>query len=76
MYAMKDFKYWLFTVIILLFNCPSINATNIVTYVVSDSIECASEKLKRYLSPHDTPTVDMTKAPEKGAFAYSLSCLV
>ncbi len=30
----------------------------------------------KYLSPHDTPTVDMTKAPEKGAFAYSLSCLV
>ncbi len=29
-----------------------------------------------YLSPHDTLTVDMTKAPEKGAFAYSLSCLV
>ena len=47
MYAMKDFlKYWLFTVIILLLNCPSINATNIVTYVVSDSIESASEKLK------------------------------
>ena len=45
--SMKHFlKFWLFTVIILLFNCPSINATNIVTYVVSDSIESASEKLK------------------------------
>jgi len=33
-------------------------------------------KSDRYLSPHDTLTVDMTKAPEKGAFAYSLSCLV
>ena len=39
-------------------------------------VEAAEEFHCEYLSPHDTPTVDMTKAPEKGAFAYSLSCLV
>lgn len=45
--SMKDFlKFWLFTVIILLLNYPSINATNIVTYVVSDSINLSSDKLK------------------------------
>ena len=47
MYAMKDFqKFWLLSVIILFLHCPSINATNIITYVVSDSIESASDKLK------------------------------
>ena len=47
MYVMKDFhKFWLLSVIILFLHCPSINATNIITYIVSDSIESASEKLK------------------------------
>ena len=32
--------------IILFLHCPSINATNVITYVVADSIESASEKLK------------------------------
>ena len=39
-------KFWLLSVIILFLHCHSINATNIVTYIVSDSIESASEKLK------------------------------
>ncbi|MBD5336679.1 MAG: hypothetical protein HDR95_05145 [Bacteroides sp.] len=44
---MKDFyKFWLLSVIILFLHCPSINATNIITYVVADSIESGSEKLK------------------------------
>ena len=44
---MRDFhKFWLLSVIILFLHCPSINATNIITYVVSDSIESSSEKLK------------------------------
>lgn len=47
MYVMRDFhKFWLLSVIILFLHCPSINATNIITYVVSDSIESSSEKLK------------------------------
>ena len=47
MYVMKAFyKFWLLSVIILFLHCHSINATNIVTYIVSDSIESASEKLK------------------------------
>ena len=46
----KDFsKLWLFIVIITLFNCSTINATNIVTYVVSDSIDLTSEKLNMEL---------------------------
>ncbi|MDE7413902.1 MAG: hypothetical protein K2N05_08985 [Muribaculaceae bacterium] len=44
---MKDFlKIWLIGIIIILLHAPSINATNIVTYVVSDSIDTPSEKLK------------------------------
>ncbi|MBD5227086.1 MAG: hypothetical protein HDS67_03420 [Bacteroidales bacterium] len=44
---MKDFyKFWLLSMIILFLHCPSINATNVITYVVADSIESASEKLK------------------------------
>ena len=39
-------KIWSLSVIILLFHCHTVNATNIVTYVVSDSIESVSEKLK------------------------------
>ena len=47
MYVMKDFyKFWLLSVIMLFLHCPSINATNIITYVVADSIESGSEKLK------------------------------
>ena len=44
---MKDIqKFWFLGVIILLFHCHTVNATNIITYVVSDSIESVSEKLK------------------------------
>ena len=46
----KDFsKLWLFIVIVTLFNCSTINATNIVTYIVSDSIDLTSEKLNMEL---------------------------
>ncbi|MBD5232800.1 MAG: hypothetical protein HDS65_01330 [Bacteroidales bacterium] len=46
----KDFsKLWLLFVIVTLFNCSTINGTNIVTYVVSDSIDLSSEKLKMEL---------------------------
>ena len=46
----KDFsKLWLSFIIVTLFNCSTINGTNIVTYVVSDSIDYSSEKLKMEL---------------------------
>lgn len=46
----KDFsKLWLFIALVTLFNCTTINATNIVTYVVSDSIDLSSEKLNMEL---------------------------
>lgn len=44
--SMKEIlKFRLLTVLLLFLHCPSINATNIVTYVFSDSIDISSEKL-------------------------------
>lgn len=45
--SMKEFLIFrLLTVLLLFLHCPSINATNIVTYFFSDSIDISSEKLK------------------------------
>lgn len=45
--SMKEIlKFRLLILLLLFLHCPSINATNIVTYVFSDSIDISSEKLK------------------------------
>ncbi|MDE6308570.1 MAG: hypothetical protein K2L93_07270 [Muribaculaceae bacterium] len=65
---MKDIpKSWLLTVIILLLNSPSIDATNIVTYVVSDSIDTSSEKLKIELE-------SFSNGDDKVRISFKLKC--
>ena len=65
---MKDFlKYWLLSALFFLIHCSSVNATNIVTYIVSDSIDVSSEKLKIELD-------SFSNGDDKVRISFKLKC--
>ena len=65
---MKDFlKFWLLFVLSFCVNCSSVNATNIVTYIVSDTIDVSSEKLKMELE-------SFSNGDDKVTISFKLKC--
>ena len=65
---MKDFlKFWLLNVLLVVIHCSSVNATNIVTYIVSDTIDAPSEKLKIELE-------SFSNGDDKVNISFTLKC--